>query len=79
MELGIEPQELRAPPRGDEYVILQSKECMKKIQNMPVYSGKWFWLSTIADVAVSGKRVSSAVCTSKNECNKYDLTAAQCF
>jgi hypothetical protein len=34
---------------------------MKKIQNVPVYSGKWFWLSIIAHVAVAGETLSRAL------------------
>ncbi len=42
--------------------------------------GKGFWLSRITHVAVARLvKGSVALCTSKKECNKYDLTAAQCF
>jgi hypothetical protein len=41
-------------------------------------SGKWFWLSIIAYVAWLLKG-AAALCTCRKECNKCDLTAAQCF
>jgi len=50
---------------------------MKKIQLMLVW--KWFWLCIIAHAAVAGKWRRSAVQACRKECNKYDLTAAQCF
>jgi hypothetical protein len=43
---------------------------------------KWFWLCTITHVASRGfakKAQQQALCTSRKECNKYDLTVAQCF
>jgi hypothetical protein len=56
-----------------QYVILHSKNWMKKHQNMP------FWLSIIVQFAVAGKSPSSAVHLKKKECNKCDLTHAQCI
>jgi hypothetical protein len=35
--------------------------------------------SIISQLAVAGKRHSSAYAPGEKECNKYDLTAAQCF
>jgi hypothetical protein len=54
---------------------------MKKIQSntSPFGSGKWFWLSKMAWAAVAGESGNSAVHLQKKVCNKYDLTAAQCF
>ncbi len=41
-------------------------------------SGKWFWLSVIAECLVASKGRSN-LHTWRKECTKYDFTAAQCF
>jgi hypothetical protein len=59
-------------------VIPHNKKGCTKSNICQFDSGKWFWLSIFAQVSVAGKRLSSAVHL-KIKCNKYDLTAAQCF
>jgi hypothetical protein len=39
----------------------------------------WFWLSTIGHFEVAGEWQRNGLCTSRKECNKYDMTAAQYF
>ncbi len=63
---------------GVQYVILHSTIGWTNSNICRFDSGKWFWLSIIAHVAVAGKRRSNTVHLQK-ECNKYDVTAAQCF
>ncbi len=42
--------------------------------------GEWIWLHITVHIAVADKRLGTAtLCTCRKECNKYDLTAAQCF
>jgi len=39
-----------------------------------------FWLSTIAQFSVAGKKAQqSCAPAERKECNKYDLTATQCL
>jgi hypothetical protein len=38
-----------------------------------------FGLAYLQNFAVAGKSHRAAMCTSTKECNKFDLTTAQCF
>ncbi len=53
----------------------------EEIQQMPVWLRKMVSGPHICVYLSSwlSKRLSSTVCTCTKECNKYDLTAAQCF
>ncbi len=63
------------------YVIMHSTIGWRKIKTCQFGSRKWFWLSIIAEFAVPTKswQQQCRVQTCKKECNKYDLTASQCF
>jgi hypothetical protein len=56
---------------------------MKKSQNIPVWFRKLVLFSSpyhiIAYFAVAGRDIATACTCKKKECNKLDLTAAQCF
>jgi hypothetical protein len=55
-------------------VILQSKNWMKKSQNMLVWLRKMVLAQHYCTVCgVTGKRHSNALCTCRKECNEYDL------
>jgi len=67
---------------GDQYVILHTKIGWRKVKMCRFGSGKWFWLSISGQFMVARKKRCNAVPHAereKRECNKYDLTAAQCF
>jgi hypothetical protein len=65
-----------------QYVILHKKNWVKKGQNIRRFgSGNWFCDPLIAHFATLAKVKGAAttLCNCRKECNKYDLTAAQCF
>jgi hypothetical protein len=59
---------------GASYVILHSKIRWRKVKTMRV------WLRKISLHSLQGLvKGSRMLCTCTKECNKFDLTAAQCF
>ncbi len=56
-------------------MILHSKNGWRKSNLYQFDLGNWFWLCIIAQLVWR----AGALCTCREECNKYDLTAAQCF
>jgi hypothetical protein len=50
----------------------------KQVKMYQFTSGNWFFCTKFVQLAVAGKGATQ-LCTSKKECNKLDLTAAQYF
>jgi hypothetical protein len=63
---------------GDQYVIiLQGTIGWRKSKVCWFGSGNWFWVRIHARIAEAGEG-AAALCTSRKECNKYDLTEHCC-
>jgi len=52
----------------------------KKVNTRWFGSAKWFWPGIfVAQFAEAGKNAQQSCVPTREECNKYDLTAAPCF
>jgi hypothetical protein len=71
---------IRASP-----AVLSMRSCTSKIEWRKVKtccrfgSGKWFWLTIIMHSLRWLVNGPVTLCTCREECTKYDLTAGQCF
>jgi hypothetical protein len=63
---------------GDQYITPDSKIYCEKVKMCRFSSGKWFFCTNLWRLPWLVKG-STQLCTSKKECNKLDLTAAQYF
>jgi hypothetical protein len=48
-------------------------------EEKPVWLCKWFWPSIFAEFAQAGEKAQQNLIPAREQCNKYDLTAAPCF
>ncbi len=42
-------------------------------------NAKWFWPNIFAQFAPAGEKAQRNLISTREHCNKYDLTAAPCF
>ncbi len=61
------------------YVNLQTRNGWKKVETCQFGSAKWFWPSNFCIVCWGQYKAQQSLTPAREECNKYDLTAAPCF
>jgi hypothetical protein len=70
---------IRASPNGAQYVTPDSKIHCEKVKMCRFSSRNWFFCTKFVLACPWVVNDATQLCTSKNECNKLDLTAAQYF